>query len=125
MSIVAMLVIGLLVGIIEVGEALQVNTTLSKAARNGTEKAYLSECMQSATWLVRALDQRARTILKVAGEIVRQQDGFFTTSDGIKIHYLTLGDTGTWVVLVHGYSDTAQRMSSRFTTKRSARAPTL
>jgi RNA polymerase sigma-54 factor len=34
--------------------------------------------MQSATWLVRALDQRARTILKVATEIVRQQDGFLT-----------------------------------------------
>jgi RNA polymerase sigma-54 factor len=33
--------------------------------------------MQSATWLVRALDQRARTILKVATEIVRQQDAFF------------------------------------------------
>ena len=33
--------------------------------------------MQSATWLVRALDQRARTILKVANEIVRQQDAFF------------------------------------------------
>src|SRR4026208_2118055 len=33
--------------------------------------------MQTATWLVRALDQRARTILKVSTEIVRQQDGFF------------------------------------------------
>jgi RNA polymerase sigma-54 factor len=51
---------------------------VSKAVRNGSEKAYLSDCMQSATWLVRALDQRARTILKVATEIVRQQDGFLT-----------------------------------------------
>ena len=34
-------------------------------------------CLQSATWLLRALDQRARTILKVANEIVRQQDAFF------------------------------------------------
>lgn len=40
------------------------------------EKAFLSDCMQSANWLVRSLDQRARTILKVAQEIVRQQDGF-------------------------------------------------
>jgi pimeloyl-ACP methyl ester carboxylesterase len=39
-----------------------------------------------------------------------QKDGFFTTSDGIKIHYITLGDTGSWVVLIHGYSDSAQRM---------------
>ena len=35
---------------------------------------------------------------------------FFTTSDGIKIHYLTLGDKGSWVVLLHGFGDTAERM---------------
>jgi pimeloyl-ACP methyl ester carboxylesterase len=35
---------------------------------------------------------------------------FFTVSDGVKIHYLTLGDQGSWVVLIHGYTDTAQRM---------------
>ncbi|PWL19326.1 RNA polymerase sigma-54 factor [Falsochrobactrum shanghaiense] len=40
------------------------------------EKAFLSDCMQTANWLVRSLDQRARTILKVTQEIVRQQDGF-------------------------------------------------
>jgi RNA polymerase sigma-54 factor len=50
---------------------------VTKAARNPTEKGFLSECFQTATWLVRALDQRARTILKVATEIVRQQDAFF------------------------------------------------
>jgi pimeloyl-ACP methyl ester carboxylesterase len=37
-------------------------------------------------------------------------DAFFTTSDGIKIHYLTAGTTGSWVVLIHGYTDNAQRM---------------
>src|SRR5437762_11274901 len=37
-------------------------------------------------------------------------DGSFTTSDGIKIHYLTRGGTGSWVVLIHGYTDSAQRM---------------
>jgi pimeloyl-ACP methyl ester carboxylesterase len=42
--------------------------------------------------------------------MVGQKDGFFTTKDGIKIHYLTHGDRGSWVVLVHGYSDSAQRM---------------
>jgi pimeloyl-ACP methyl ester carboxylesterase len=42
--------------------------------------------------------------------MVGQKDGFFTTTDGVKIHYLTHGDTGSWVVLVHGYSDNAQRM---------------
>jgi RNA polymerase sigma-54 factor len=51
---------------------------LSKTIRKNEEKSYFSDCLQNATWLVRALDQRARTILKVATEIVRQQDGFFT-----------------------------------------------
>ncbi len=50
---------------------------VSGTARRDTEKSYLTECLQSATWLVRALDQRARTILKVSNEIVRQQDAFF------------------------------------------------
>jgi RNA polymerase sigma-54 factor len=50
---------------------------VSVTARRDTDKSYLTECLQSATWLVRALDQRARTILKVSNEIVRQQDAFF------------------------------------------------
>ncbi|MFZ2869795.1 RNA polymerase factor sigma-54 [Zavarzinia sp.] len=40
------------------------------------DKAYLSDCLASANWLVKALDQRARTILKVATSLVRQQDAF-------------------------------------------------
>ncbi len=52
-------------------------TQVSKSARVDKDKSYLAECFQSATWLVRALDQRAKTILKVSSEIVRQQDGFF------------------------------------------------
>ncbi|MGB6230632.1 MAG: RNA polymerase factor sigma-54 [Litorimonas sp.] len=50
-----------------------------KAASGKDEEAreFLSECHQTASWLVKSLDQRARTILKVASEIVRQQDGFF------------------------------------------------
>ncbi len=50
---------------------------VSATAKRDTDKSYLADCLQSATWLVRALDQRARTILKVSNEIVRQQDGFF------------------------------------------------
>jgi len=45
-------------------------------ARDQAEKDFLSECLQNANWLTRSLDQRARTILKVASEIVRQQDAF-------------------------------------------------
>jgi RNA polymerase sigma-54 factor len=41
------------------------------------ERDYLAERLQQANWLTKALDQRATTILKVAGEIVRQQDAFF------------------------------------------------
>ena len=40
-------------------------------------KAWLSECLASANWLVRALDQRARTIVKVVSEIVKTQQAFF------------------------------------------------
>ncbi len=41
------------------------------------EKTYINECFQAANWLVKSLHQRATTILKVASEIVRQQNGFF------------------------------------------------
>ncbi len=51
----------------------EVNATV----RTKSEKDYLSECFASANWLVRSLHQRATTILKVATEIVRQQDRFF------------------------------------------------
>jgi RNA polymerase sigma-54 factor len=47
------------------------------AARSKAEKDYLAERYQQANWLVKALHQRATTILKVATEIVRQQEGFF------------------------------------------------
>ncbi|WP_295630971.1 RNA polymerase factor sigma-54 [Novosphingobium sp.] len=40
-------------------------------------RAWLSERLTDANWLVKALDQRQRTILKVASEIVKRQEGFF------------------------------------------------
>ena len=54
----------------------QYYSEVSKLSHDPTAKAYLSECLNNANWLVKSLDQRARTILKVASEIVRQQDGF-------------------------------------------------
>jgi len=51
---------------------------VSATARDKDAKNYLSDCLNNANWLVKSLDQRARTILKVASEIVRQQDGFLT-----------------------------------------------
>lgn len=55
------------------------NQYLSKVSRTASrqeDKNYLSECQANATWLIKSLDQRAKTILKVAREIVRQQDAF-------------------------------------------------
>jgi RNA polymerase sigma-54 factor len=67
------------------------------------DKVYLSDCLNSANWLVKSLDQRARTILKVAREIVRQQDAFLakgirhlrplnlrTVADAIQMHESTV-----------------------------------
>jgi RNA polymerase sigma-54 factor len=50
---------------------------LASGRQDKAAKAWLSDCLAGANWLVKALDQRARTILKVASEIVKQQDGFF------------------------------------------------
>jgi RNA polymerase sigma-54 factor len=76
---------------------------VTKTTRKDTDKTYLADCLQTATWLVRALDQRAKTILKVSSEIVRQQDGFFargvqhlrplnlkTVADAISMHESTV-----------------------------------
>ena len=52
-------------------------TTVARHARSKAERDFLAERLQSANWLVRSLHQRAQTILKVASEIVRQQDAFF------------------------------------------------
>jgi len=60
-----------------------------------------------------------RTLVKaLAGTVVfaamlaaaEPKNDYFTTSDGVKIHYMTLGDRGSWVVLIHGFTDTAERM---------------
>ena len=53
------------------------HATLMKGARAKPDRDFVAERFQSANWLVKTLEQRATTILKVAREIVRQQDGFF------------------------------------------------
>ncbi len=52
-------------------------TQVSKSASQKADREYVTTQLSSANWLVRALDQRAQTILKVASEIVEQQDAFF------------------------------------------------
>jgi RNA polymerase sigma-54 factor len=49
---------------------------VSRGAQKTEDKLFLSECQAQASWLVKSLDQRAKTILKVAREIVKQQDAF-------------------------------------------------
>ncbi|MGD9914756.1 MAG: RNA polymerase factor sigma-54 [Rhizobiaceae bacterium] len=76
---------------------------VSARTKDAAEREFLSECLQSANWLARSLDQRARTILKVASEIVRQQDAFLvhgvrhlkplnlrTVADAIGMHESTV-----------------------------------
>jgi len=71
--------------------------------KDQAEKDFLAECLQNANWLTRSLDQRAKTILKVASEIVRQQDAFLvhgvrhlkplnlrTVADAISMHESTV-----------------------------------
>jgi len=50
---------------------------IATGAQDKASRAWLSDCLASANWLVRALDQRQRTIVKVATEIVKQQEAFF------------------------------------------------
>ena len=76
---------------------------VSGRTKNQAEKEFLADCLQSANWLTRSLDQRAKTILKVASEIVRQQDAFLvhgvrhlrplnlrTVADAIGMHESTV-----------------------------------
>jgi RNA polymerase sigma-54 factor len=78
-------------------------TQVSTLTKNQAEKDFLAECLQNANWLTRSLDQRAKTILKVASEIVRQQDAFLvhgvrqlrplnlrTVADAIGMHESTV-----------------------------------
>jgi RNA polymerase sigma-54 factor len=76
---------------------------VSGQARSDQEKTFVSDCMAQANWLMKSLDQRARTILKVSSEIVRQQDAFLaygvehlrplnlkTVADAIGMHESTV-----------------------------------
>jgi RNA polymerase sigma-54 factor len=53
------------------------SASTAKAKLSRDDRAYVAEKLQSANWLVKSLQQRATTILTVATEIVRRQDGFF------------------------------------------------
>ena len=78
------------------------------ASANKETKSFLSEQLQSANWLVKALEARAQTILRVSAEIVRRQDGFFR--HGIShLRPLTLRDIAAEVEL---HESTVSRVTS-------------
>ena len=64
--------------------AIPAGKTASGRETARATKVFLSDCLASANWLVKALDQRAKTIVKVATELVRQQEAFFDSG----IHHL-------------------------------------
>jgi RNA polymerase sigma-54 factor len=79
-----------------------------RKTRARPERAFLSECLNNANWLTRTLDQRAKTIIKVATEIVRRQDAFLahgvrhlrplnlkTIADAIGMHESTVSRVTT------------------------------
>src|SRR3546814_887956 len=81
---------------------------VSAHVRSKKEREYLNDRLQSANWLVKALHQRATTILKVASEIVRQQDAFFRK--GVEhMKPLTLRDIATEIEM---HESTVSRVTS-------------
>ncbi|MBA3511660.1 RNA polymerase factor sigma-54 [Sphingomonas sp.] len=91
---------------------LLVNRRYYQELRSGPQdkasKAWLSECLTTANWLVKALDQRARTIVKVVSEIVKRQQGFFERGvSGLKP--LTLLEVGEAIEM---HESTVSRVTS-------------
>jgi RNA polymerase sigma-54 factor len=84
------------------------HSSIARTLKTKAERDYLSERLQAANWLTRALHQRATTILKVATEIIRRQQGFFARGvSGLKP--LTLRDIAD-AVAVH--ESTVSRVTS-------------
>ena len=71
-------------------------------------RSFVADCRANASWLVKSLDQRARTILRVATEIVSQQEAFF--AQGITgLRPLTLKDVAEQLDL---HESTISRVTS-------------
>lgn len=88
---------------------------ISRGACSKVDRDYVGARLADANWLVRALDQRANTILKVASEIVRRQDAFFVR--GVQyLKPLTLKD-------IAGTVDMHESTISRVTTNKVIATP--
>lgn len=84
------------------------HATLARNSLSENDRAYLVDCLQTANWLVKSLDQRARTVLKVATEIVRQQDAFLTRG----IHHLRPLNLKTVADAIQMHESTVSRVTS-------------
>ena len=81
---------------------------ITKDLKKKADKDFLTERFHSANWLVKSLHQRAQTILKVATEIVRQQDAFFR--HGVQhLRPLVLRDIATAIEM---HESTVSRVTS-------------
>ena len=88
---------------------------ISKQATRQEDKEYIADCYQSANWLVRALHQRAQTILRVSTEIVRHQEKFL--EKGVQyLRPLVLRDIGQTI-------DVHESTVSRVTTNKYMATP--
>ena len=81
---------------------------VSKSATKKEDKLFLSECADNANWLVKSLDQRAKTILKVAREIVRQQDAFLV----LGVQHLRPINLKTMAEAIEMHESTVSRVTS-------------
>ncbi|HEY5225754.1 MAG TPA: RNA polymerase factor sigma-54, partial [Methylovirgula sp.] len=83
-------------------------TRVTRTKGNDNDKSFLSNCLQTANWLTKSLEQRARTILKVSGEIVRHQDAFFTQG----VEYLRPLNLKTIADAIGMHESTVSRVTS-------------
>ena len=81
---------------------------VNKSVRTPRDKDYLNDCLQTANWLAKSLDQRARTILRVSEEIVRQQDAFLT----LGVRYLRPLNLKTIADAIKMHESTVSRVTS-------------
>ena len=81
---------------------------ISGCATDESARTFVTECHQNASWLVKSLDQRARTILKVATEIVKHQDDFFAFG----IDYMRPLNLKTIAEAIEMHESTVSRVTS-------------
>jgi RNA polymerase sigma-54 factor len=84
------------------------STRVARSKSNDSDKSFLSNCLQTANWLTKSLEQRARTILKVSSEIVRQQDAFFARG----VEYLRPLNLKTIADAIGMHESTVSRVTS-------------